>query len=64
MRAPQVDAPILVGDVVGAAFCCHGGALDAREGRELADELGFEINIQSEALFDSVVRLFCKVRRI
>jgi hypothetical protein len=33
---------VFVRDVVGAAFWCNGHALDAREARELADELGSE----------------------
>lgn len=33
-----MHALALIGDVVGAAFCCHGGALDVWEGRENADE--------------------------
>jgi hypothetical protein len=49
MRAPQVNALVLIGDVVGVAFVGDGDALDVRAGRELADELGFEINIQSKA---------------
>lgn len=59
---PQIHAPILVGDVVGPVFCCHGGALDVWEGCESADESSSAMRstFSPKSPLPSMVRSICK----